>query len=49
MAKNLVLWLIIAAVIMAVVNSFEKPENHQKLDYSEFVKEVQSGRVSEVA
>jgi cell division protease FtsH len=49
MAKNLVLWLVIAAVILAVVNGFEKPADNQLLDYSSFVKEVQAGRVKEVS
>jgi cell division protease FtsH len=49
MAKNLVLWLVIAAVILMVMNSFEKPSENKLLDYSDFVKEVQSGRVSEVS
>lgn len=49
MAKNLVLWLVIAAVILMVMNSFEKPVENKLLDYSDFVKEVQSGRVSEVS
>lgn len=49
MAKNLVLWLVIAAVILAVVQGFEKPSQNTLLDYSEFVKDVQAGRVSEVS
>jgi cell division protease FtsH len=49
MAKNLVLWLVIAAVILAVMQGFDKPAQNTLLDYSDFVKEVQSGRVSEVS
>lgn len=49
MAKNLVLWLVIAAVILMVVNGFDTPEKSELVGYSEFVKEVQSGRVSEVS
>ena len=49
MAKNLVLWLVIAAVILAVVNGFEAPQQDQLLDYSDFVEEVQRGRVEEVS
>ena len=49
MAKNLVLWLVIAAVILMVVNSFDTPQENQLLDYSQFVAEVQSGRVTEVS
>jgi cell division protease FtsH len=49
MAKNFVLWLIIAAVILAVIQGFDKPSQDTLLDYSEFVKDVQSGQVSEVS
>jgi len=49
MAKNFVLWLIIAAVILAVIQGFDKPAKDTLLDYSEFVKDVQSGQVSEVS
>jgi cell division protease FtsH len=49
MAKNLVLWLVIAAIIVSVVQSFDKPGNEQSLDYSRFVAEVQAGRVKEVS
>ena len=48
MAKNLVLWLVIAGIILTVVQGFEKPTNERTLDYSEFVREVQSGAVKEV-
>jgi cell division protease FtsH len=49
MAKNLVLWLVIAAVILAVMQGFDKPAQNTLLDYSEFVKEVQGGRISDVS
>jgi cell division protease FtsH len=49
MAKNLVLWLVIAAVISAGMQGFDKPAQNTLLDYSDFVKEVQGGRVSEVS
>ena len=49
MAKNLVLWLVIAGIILTVVQGFDKPGNERTLDYSEFVAEVQSGRVQEVS
>lgn len=48
MAKNLILWLVIAGIILWVVQGFEKPGNEKPLDYSEFVRDVQSGRVQEV-
>lgn len=49
MAKNFVLWLVIAAVILAVVQGFDKPAKDTLIDYSEFVTEVQGGKVSEVS
>ncbi len=48
MAKNLVLWLVIAAVLMAVFQNFTPQTSQESLTYSEFVKEVQSDRVQEV-
>lgn len=49
MAKNLVLWLVIAGMILMVVRGFDQPSNEQALNYSEFVSNVQSGRVKEVS
>ena len=49
MAKNLVLWLIIAGIILMVVNGFESTPSDRNLEYSEFIKEVQSGQVKEVS
>ena len=49
MTKNLVLWLVIAAGIFMVMQNFEKPKENALLDYSDFVSEVQNGRVSEVS
>jgi len=48
MAKNLVLWLIIAAILLAVFNNFNETPQLEKLDYSGFVSEVQRGQVSKV-
>ena len=48
MAKNLVLWLIIAAVLMSVFQNFSKPTGNNELNYSSFVEEVQNGRVESV-
>ena len=48
MAKNLVLWLVIAAVLLTVFNNFSTEPESRKLQYSEFVAEVQAGRVSKV-
>ncbi|MFP8966649.1 ATP-dependent zinc metalloprotease FtsH [Pokkaliibacter sp. CJK22405] len=48
MAKNLVLWLIIAAVLLTVFNNFSVESEGQRVSYSDFVSEVQAGRVSRV-
>ncbi len=49
MAKNLILWLVIAVVLMSVFNSFApNTTNEQKLDYTRFVQEVEQGQVREV-
>lgn len=48
MAKNLILWLIIAAVLVTVMNNFSSPSEPQTLNYSEFLSQVQDGRVERV-
>ncbi len=48
MAKNLVLWLVIAAVLLTVFNNFNSETESNGLNYSEFVTEVQDGRVAKV-
>lgn len=48
MAKNLILWLIIAAVLVTVMNNFSSPSDSGKLNYSEFIQQVQSGKVRQV-
>ncbi|KMT64043.1 ATP-dependent zinc metalloprotease FtsH [Catenovulum maritimum] len=49
MAKNLILWLVIAVVLMTVFNSFSPGRgNENNLEYSNFVKEVSQGGVREV-
>lgn len=48
MAKNLVLWLIIAAVLLTVFNNFNPSRSSDTLEYSEFVEMVQSGQVNKV-
>jgi len=49
MAKNLLLWLIIAAVLLTVFNNFSAPASSDKLNYSEFLQQVNGGQVREVA
>ncbi|MEY3017091.1 MAG: ATP-dependent metalloprotease [Pseudomonadota bacterium] len=48
MVKNLVLWLVIAAVLMSVFQNFNVQPNMETLDYSRFVQEVQQGQVRKV-
>ena len=49
MTKNLILWLIIAAVLFSVFQGFNQPATSESLSYSEFVQAVQSDQVSKVA
>lgn len=48
MAKNLILWLIIAAVLVTVMNNFSSPSEPQTLSYSQFIEQVKEGRVERV-
>ncbi len=49
MAKNLLLWVVIALVLMMVFNNFgPQPTTLQRLEYSDFLEAVQSGRVQKV-
>ena len=49
MARNMVLWVVIALVLMLVFQNFTpKHGSSRALDYSDFVSEVKSGRVSKV-
>ncbi len=48
MAKNLVLWLIIAAVLLMVFQNFTPTTNSQQVNYSQFVEMVQDGQVNKV-
>jgi cell division protease FtsH len=49
MAKNLILWLIIAAVLVTVMNNFSSPNEPQTLNYSDFIQQVKDGKVERVA
>ena len=49
MAKNLILWVIIAIVLMSVFNNFTAPQvKLQMLSYSQFLDQVRQGQVKEV-
>ena len=48
MAKNLVLWMIIAGVLLTVFSNINQETTDDSINYSTFVKEVRSGRVERV-
>ncbi len=49
MVKNILLWVVIAVVLMSVFNSFgPAPTTATEMRYSEFLAEVNQGRVAEV-
>jgi cell division protease FtsH len=48
MAKNLLLWLVIAAVLLTVFNNFSVQPPTEQLNYSQFITEVQNERVRKV-
>ena len=48
MAKNLILWLVIAAVLMAVFQNLNQTSSTNELSYTDFVREVQTGNVEQV-
>jgi len=48
MAKNLLLWLVIAVVLLTVFQNFSPQASKEPLTYTEFVNEIQSDRVKEV-
>ena len=49
MAKNLILWVVIAIVLMSVFNNFTATQpSAQTLAYSDFINQVQQGQVKEV-
>ena len=49
MAKNLVLWVVIALVLMSVFNNFgPRRSGAEQLEYSRFISDVKAGRVQKV-
>ncbi|RMD68246.1 MAG: AAA family ATPase, partial [Gammaproteobacteria bacterium] len=49
MAKNIILWVIIAIVLMSVFNNFSPRQVHSSpLPYSQFIEEVKQGQVRKV-
>ena len=48
MGKNLLLWLIIAAVLLTVFNNFSGVSEPQEVSYSEFVEQVNRNEIRKV-
>ncbi|TDR50434.1 membrane protease FtsH catalytic subunit [Halomonas ventosae] len=48
MAKNLILWLVIAAVLLTVFNNFSVDSSPQAMNYSQFVQQVQNEQIRSV-
>ena len=49
MAKNLILWVVIALVLMSVFNNFgPRRTGTERIDYSRFIADVKQGRVQKV-
>ena len=50
MAKNLILWVVIALVLMSVFQNFGRPRSAaEQMQYSKFYAEVKQGRIAEVS
>jgi len=48
MAKNLILWVVIAIVLLSVFNNFSSQSGSQPIPYSQFIESVQSGQIDKV-
>ena len=48
MAKNLLLWLVIAAVLLSVFNNFSMQSKVEEVGYSAFIQEIQNEQVQSV-
>ncbi len=48
MAKNLLLWLVIAAVLLSVFNNFSMRGTTEQVGYSEFIQEIENDRLRKV-
>ena len=48
MAKNLILWMIIAGVLLTVFNNINQEPNDEEVLYSSFIQEVTTGQVNRV-
>ncbi len=48
LTKNLLMWMVIAAVLVTVMNNFSASPDTGKLNYSTFIEEVNAGKVQQV-
>ena len=48
MAKNLILWVVIAIVLLSVFNNFSSHSGTQPIPYSQFIEYVESGQIDSV-
>ena len=48
MVKNLLLWLVIAAVLLSVFNNFNMQGTTEQVGYSELISEIQTDQVKKV-
>jgi cell division protease FtsH len=48
MAKNLLLWLVIAAVLLSVFNNFSMQGTTEEVGYSSFIEEINNDRIRKV-
>tara|TARA_S200000501_G_scaffold377698_1_gene437029 strand:+ start:3427 stop:5355 length:1929 start_codon:yes stop_codon:yes gene_type:complete len=48
LVKNLLLWVVIAAVLMTVFQNINAPQEAENLDYSQFISEVQTSQIRRV-
>lgn len=49
MAKNLLLWLVIALVLLTLFTNFSRSDDPNQISYTEFVTEVERDRLSQVS
>jgi len=50
MAKNLILWLVIAVVLMSVFQSFSpNTANEAQMDYTRFITDVRQGQIRDAS
>ena len=48
MGKNLLLWLIIAAVLLTVFNNFNVKQEPLSVSYSDFIEQVRTDQIARV-